>query len=66
MAAVLPGQGVLDSIDGACSVAAPDLASYAPPGPQVSGTFYSRARNRTGATVPVDGGRTVVTHDPQP
>ena len=44
---VLPGQGVLDSIDGACSVAAPDLASYAPPGPQVSGTFYSRARNRT-------------------
>ena len=44
---VLPGQGVLDSIDGACSVAAPDLASYAPPGPQVSGTFYSRARNQT-------------------
>jgi enterochelin esterase-like enzyme len=44
---VLPGQGVLDSIDGACSVAAPDLASYAPTGPQVSGTFYSRARNRT-------------------
>src|SRR3984957_9075816 len=44
---VLPGQGVLDSIDGACSVAAPDLASYAPPGPQLSGTFYSRARNRT-------------------
>ena len=44
---VLPGQGVLDSIDGACSVAAPDLASYAPPGPQVSGTFYSRARKQT-------------------
>ncbi len=44
---VLPGQGVLDAIDGACSVAAPDLASYAPPGPQVSGTFYSRARNQT-------------------
>ena len=43
---VLPGKGVLDAIDGACSVAAPDLASYAPPGPQVSGTFYSRARNR--------------------
>ena len=44
---VLPGKGELDAIDGACSVAAPDLASYAPPGPQVSGTFYSRARNRT-------------------
>jgi S-formylglutathione hydrolase FrmB len=43
---VLPGKGVLDAIDGACSVAAPDLAPYAPPGPQVSGTFYSRARNR--------------------
>jgi S-formylglutathione hydrolase FrmB len=43
---VLPGQGVLDSIDGACSVAAPDLASYAPPGPQVSGAFFSRARNQ--------------------
>jgi dipeptidyl aminopeptidase/acylaminoacyl peptidase len=27
-------------------VAAPDLAPYAPPGPQVSGTFYSAARNR--------------------
>jgi enterochelin esterase-like enzyme len=44
---VLPGQGMLDAIDGACSVAAPDLAPYAPPGPQVSGAFYSRARNRT-------------------
>ena len=42
----LPGKGALDAVDGACSVAAPDLASYAPPGPQVSGTFYSRARNR--------------------
>ena len=27
-------------------MAAPDLAPYAPPGPQVSGTFYSAARNR--------------------
>jgi pimeloyl-ACP methyl ester carboxylesterase len=44
---VLPGQGELDAIDGACSVAAPDLASYAPPGPQVAGAFYSRARNQT-------------------
>jgi enterochelin esterase-like enzyme len=43
----LPGKGELDAIDGACSVAAPDLAPYAPPGRQVSGTFYSRARNRT-------------------
>jgi S-formylglutathione hydrolase FrmB len=44
---VLPGKGELDAIDGACSVAAPDLGSYGPPGPQISGTFYSRARNRT-------------------
>jgi S-formylglutathione hydrolase FrmB len=43
---LLPGKGMLDAIDGACAVAAPDLAPYAPPGPQVSGTFYSRARNR--------------------
>ena len=43
---MLPGQGELDAIDGACSVAAPELAGYAPPGPQVSGTFYSRARNK--------------------
>jgi S-formylglutathione hydrolase FrmB len=43
----LPGKGELDAIDGACSVPAADLASYAPPGPQVSGAFYSRARNRT-------------------
>jgi len=43
----LPGKGALDAIDGACSVAAPDLAPYAPPGPQLSGAFYSRARNRT-------------------
>jgi S-formylglutathione hydrolase FrmB len=43
----LPGKGELDAIDGACSVPAADLASYARPGPQVSGAFYSRARNRT-------------------
>jgi S-formylglutathione hydrolase FrmB len=42
----LPGKGELDAIDGACSVAAPDLAAYARPGPQLSGTFYSQARNR--------------------
>jgi enterochelin esterase-like enzyme len=44
---VLPGKGELDAIDGACSVPGVELASYAPLGPQVSGTFYSRARNRT-------------------
>jgi len=44
---VLPGKGMLDAIDGACSVAAPDLAPYAPPGSQRSGTFYSQARRRT-------------------
>jgi S-formylglutathione hydrolase FrmB len=44
---VLPGKGALDRFDGACSAALPDLAPYAPPGPQVSGTFFSAARNRT-------------------
>jgi enterochelin esterase-like enzyme len=43
---VLPGKNELDRLDGACSVAAPDLISYAVPGPQVSGTFFSHARNR--------------------
>jgi S-formylglutathione hydrolase FrmB len=42
----LPGKGELDAIDGACSVAAPDLAAHAPPGPQLSGRFHSQARNR--------------------
>jgi enterochelin esterase-like enzyme len=44
---VLPGKGMLDRLDGACSVPAPDLTPYAAPGPSLSGTFYSRARNRT-------------------
>jgi S-formylglutathione hydrolase FrmB len=42
---VLPGRGVLDKLDGACSVATLPLA-YAPPGPSFSGTFYSPARRR--------------------
>jgi enterochelin esterase-like enzyme len=41
---VLPGKGELDQLDGACSVPAAGLASYATPGPQHSGTFYSAAR----------------------
>jgi enterochelin esterase-like enzyme len=44
---VLPGKGMLEAIDGACSVAAPGGVSYAPPGPSVSGAFYSAARRRT-------------------
>lgn len=44
---VLPGKSVLDRFDGACSVPLPDLTPYAPPGPSLSGRFYSRARNRT-------------------
>jgi enterochelin esterase-like enzyme len=43
----LPGKSVLNSVDGACSVPATDLATYAPLGPSVSGAFYSAARNRT-------------------
>ncbi len=44
---VLPGKSELDQLDGACDVPAPDFTPYAPPGPQYSGTFYSKARNTT-------------------
>ena len=44
---VLPDKSMLDTIDGACSVTAPGLTAYAPPGPALSGTFYSAARRRT-------------------
>ena len=40
---VLPGQQVLDRLDGACSVASTPLV-FAAPGAVESGTFYSRAR----------------------
>src|SRR5258707_475676 len=43
---VLPGKNLLDRLDGACSVSSPPLA-FSPPGPSFSGTFHSRARNRT-------------------
>jgi len=43
---VLPGKQLLDQIDGACSVPGPTLR-FAPLGPSRSGSFYSRARNRT-------------------
>jgi len=43
----LPGKGELDALDGACSVAAADLVTYARPGPEVSGAFYSQVRNQT-------------------
>ncbi|MGE5136884.1 MAG: alpha/beta hydrolase [Gemmatimonadota bacterium] len=42
---MIPGQQVLDRLDGACSVSGPPL-SFATPGPQLAGTFYSRARQR--------------------
>jgi len=45
--AVLPGKSTLDQLDGACDVAAPDLASYPELGPQYSGSFYSKARRTT-------------------
>jgi hypothetical protein len=32
----LPGKSVLDDLDGACSVPAPDLSTYAPPGPRAA------------------------------
>ena len=43
---VLPGRDVLDRLDGACSVPAPQLVTT-PPGPSRSATFFSRARRRT-------------------
>jgi pimeloyl-ACP methyl ester carboxylesterase len=42
---VVPGGQVLAQLDGACSVARPPLI-FSPPGPSISGTFYSRARHR--------------------
>ena len=44
---VLPGKSALDQLTGACDAPAADLASYAPPGPQRSGSFYSAARRTT-------------------
>jgi pimeloyl-ACP methyl ester carboxylesterase len=44
---VLPGKSALDQLDGACDVPAPDFSPYAKPGPQYSGTFYSKARGTT-------------------
>ena len=43
---VLPGQYLLDELDGACSVASPPL-EFGAPGTSESGTFFSHARNRT-------------------
>ena len=42
---VLPGQAMLDELDGACSVSGPP-ATYLPSGPSYSGTFDSAARRR--------------------
>jgi pimeloyl-ACP methyl ester carboxylesterase len=54
---VLPGKAVLDDLDGACSVPAPNVA-YLPEGPSMSGTFYSAARNRrVGYTIAYPPGR---------
>jgi S-formylglutathione hydrolase FrmB len=44
---VLPGKAELDQLDGACDVTAPAFTQYAKPGPQHSGTFYSKARHTT-------------------
>jgi hypothetical protein len=48
---VLPGKQRLDELKGACSVSVSTLR-YAPPGPSVSGTFYSEARHmKVGYTI---------------
>ncbi len=41
---VLPGKQTLDRLDGGCSVGSPAL-DYSTPGPTISGTFFSHARN---------------------
>lgn len=43
---VLPGKQTLDQLDGACSVTPPTF-SFSPVGPSSSGTFFSKARNRS-------------------
>jgi enterochelin esterase-like enzyme len=43
---LLPGKEVLDTLDGACSVAGPAV-TFSPSGPSSSRTFYSAARGRT-------------------
>jgi hypothetical protein len=42
----LPGRQKLDELDGACSVGSPPL-TFSTPGPSMSGSFDSKARNRT-------------------
>jgi enterochelin esterase-like enzyme len=42
---VLPGQQLVERLDGSCSAASPPLV-FSAPGPLVSGSFYSRARRR--------------------
>jgi len=42
---VLPGKQTLDRLDGACSVSHPPFA-FSDPGPSMSGSFSSKARNR--------------------
>ncbi|MGH3166910.1 MAG: alpha/beta hydrolase [Trebonia sp.] len=43
---VLPGKSQLDALDGACDVPVTDFEPYAAAGPEISGRFYSAARNR--------------------
>jgi hypothetical protein len=43
---VLPGKQELDRLDGACSVSSP-AETLGPVGPSRSGSFFSKARNRT-------------------
>ena len=53
---VLPGHQLLLQLEGACAVAPPP-AVFSPPGPAVSGRFYSRARRRpVGYTVAYPSG----------
>ncbi|MGN6795086.1 MAG: alpha/beta hydrolase-fold protein [Streptosporangiaceae bacterium] len=42
---MLPGLGLLNQVDGACTVPSPPM-TFSDPGPAISGTFNSRARRR--------------------
>jgi S-formylglutathione hydrolase FrmB len=43
---VLPGKSELDALDGACDLPVTSLETYVAPGPEISGHFWSKARNR--------------------
>ena len=57
---ILPGQQILDRIEGKCSVPVVNLSYVSPMGPTIPGTFYSTlatARSATGLATRLDTGQ---------